>query len=137
VWPTAGLDGCGKFASTRIRCPDRANRSESLYRLRYSVPRLVLLPAEDTAHERQQKQFVLHNLLSYSDNKNYNGRDHHLPVGDTPSVQAGNVPPRTRIRLSATVHTELNTYYMFVYVFERQVILLAIRSRRGVGISRL
>jgi hypothetical protein len=33
--PRAGLDGYGNFASTGIRSPDGAGRSESLYRLRY------------------------------------------------------------------------------------------------------
>jgi len=33
--PTAGLDGCGKFAFTGIRFPDCPARSEQLYRLSY------------------------------------------------------------------------------------------------------
>ena len=35
----AGLDGCGKSASTGIRSPASPSRSESLYRLRHSGPR--------------------------------------------------------------------------------------------------
>jgi hypothetical protein len=30
------LDGCGKYRPTRIRSPDRRDRSESLYRLSYT-----------------------------------------------------------------------------------------------------
>ena len=41
--PRAGLDGCGKSASTGIRSPDRPARSESLYRLRHSGPQILHL----------------------------------------------------------------------------------------------
>jgi hypothetical protein len=34
----AGLEGCGKFVSTRILSPGRTARSESLYGLSYSGP---------------------------------------------------------------------------------------------------
>ena len=35
VGPKVRLDGCGKFAPTGIRYPDRTGRSEPLYQLRY------------------------------------------------------------------------------------------------------
>ena len=35
VGPRAGLEGCGKLASTGIRPPHPTARSESLYRIRY------------------------------------------------------------------------------------------------------
>ena len=38
VGPRAGLDKCGKPASTGIRSPGRPVRRESLYRLSYSGP---------------------------------------------------------------------------------------------------
>ena len=38
--PRAGLDRCGKFASIGIRTPNRPDRSESLYRLKYPGPRI-------------------------------------------------------------------------------------------------
>ena len=40
VGPGAGLDGCGKSLPHLIRSPDRAARSESLYRLSYPGPPL-------------------------------------------------------------------------------------------------
>ena len=45
VWvdPRADLDRCGKSGSTGIRSPDRPASSESLYRLSYRGPRLLLL----------------------------------------------------------------------------------------------
>ena len=43
--PRAGLDGCGKSRPpTGIRSPDRPARSESLYRLSYPGPILVISP---------------------------------------------------------------------------------------------
>jgi hypothetical protein len=41
VGPRAGLDRCGKFASTGIRSPDRPSRNQSLYRLRYPAHSLL------------------------------------------------------------------------------------------------
>jgi len=42
VSPRVGLDGCGKcLPPNGIRSPDRPARSESLYRLSYSVPPLT------------------------------------------------------------------------------------------------
>ena len=38
VDPRVGLEGCGRFASTVIRSPDRLARRESLYRLSYPGP---------------------------------------------------------------------------------------------------
>ena len=70
--PTAGLGGCGKFASAGTGSPDRQVRSDSLYQLRYPDPRLVLVPEEDTSHERQLEAIrVAH--VSFSDNNNYIG----------------------------------------------------------------
>jgi hypothetical protein len=43
VGPRAGLNGCGKSASTGIRPPDCSARSESLYRLRYPGPQINVL----------------------------------------------------------------------------------------------
>jgi hypothetical protein len=38
--PKICLEGCGKFASTWIRSPDRPGRSDSLYQVRYPGPKL-------------------------------------------------------------------------------------------------
>jgi len=68
VCPTTGLGGCGKFAPTGIGSPDRHARSESLHRLRYPDPRLVLVPEEDTSHERQLQAIRVAQAVSFSDN---------------------------------------------------------------------
>ena len=40
--PRAGLDGCGNISPpTEFRSPDRPNRTESLYQLRYPNPQHI------------------------------------------------------------------------------------------------
>ena len=99
--------GAENSPPTGIGSPDRQARSQSLQWLS-----LVLVPEEDTWHEGQFKQFLWHKLHVSATTRTLVGLhwcEHHLQVGDSPSVQASNVPPRTRTRLSAIVHTELNT----------------------------
>jgi hypothetical protein len=52
VGPRAGLDRCGNLANTGIRSPDRPTRSQSLYRLSYPGPLVVL---EDTRTSDSRK----------------------------------------------------------------------------------
>jgi hypothetical protein len=54
--PTAGIDGRGKFACNGKGTPDRPAASESLYRLCFPDPRLVLEP-EDTSHQWRIQEF--------------------------------------------------------------------------------
>ena len=59
--PRAGLDRCGKFASTGIRSPDRPARSQSLYRLSYPAHThseyiiIIAFPRERWLRERASK----------------------------------------------------------------------------------
>jgi hypothetical protein len=52
VGPGTGLDRCGKYRLTGIRSPDLPACSESLYRLNYRAP-FVLLLSENCVNEER------------------------------------------------------------------------------------
>jgi hypothetical protein len=65
VSPRAGLDGCGKPRLTGIRYPDGPDRGQSLYRLRYPSPSILMHTVEMRQGKTTEK-FKLRSYLKYA-----------------------------------------------------------------------